>query len=97
MTYKYEWFSTAGDGYSILCDGNECAPEDICNNLNNMVGMVDLAELRKAVANYMCSEGCGCCRGDNHEENKKALAELLNVPPYFDGSGYDFYQFAGKK
>ncbi len=51
--------------------------------------------LREAVANYMWSEGCSCCRDiDAHKIHKKQLAELLDVPPYKDGSGYDFNQFS---
>lgn len=46
--------------------------------------------IRIAVANYVQSEGCDCCQGGNHSEHKKALAELLKVPMYSDGSGYDF-------
>lgn len=49
--------------------------------------------LREAVANYMYSEGCSCCQGDDHGAHKAALAELLSVPQYPDGSGYNFYSF----
>ena len=54
-----------------------------------------LEALRQAVADYMYSEGCSCCEDiDAHKEHSKKLAELLNVPMYSDGSGYDFGQFA---
>ena len=50
-----------------------------------------LKAIRQAVADYMYSEGCSCCRDtDAHEEHEKKLAELLGVAPYEDGSGYDF-------
>lgn len=53
-----------------------------------------IKELREAIANYMYSEGCTCCQAvDSHREHKKKLAELLNVPMYEDGSGYDFFKF----
>jgi len=53
-----------------------------------------LAAVRQAVANYMRSEGCGCCADyDVHKEHKAVLAKLLGVPPYDDDSGYDFSQF----
>lgn len=55
---------------------------------------VNLEAVRQAVAEYMYSEGCSCCRDiDAHSVNKKRLAELLNVPLYSDGSGYDFSLF----
>jgi hypothetical protein len=54
-------------------------------------------KLRAAVANYMKSEGCGCCGDhDSHRKHEAALGELLDVPKYSDGSGYDFSQFQTK-
>lgn len=51
-------------------------------------------ELRRAVADYMYSEGCGCCRNhDVHKKHEATLGKLLNVPQYSDKSGYDFYKF----
>lgn len=49
-----------------------------------------LSEIRQAVAAYMWSECCSCCRSDNHGENGERLAELLGVKKYEDGSGYDW-------
>jgi hypothetical protein len=49
-----------------------------------------LSEIRQAVAAYMWSEGCSCCRADNHDENGERLAVLLGVKKYDDGSGYDW-------
>ena len=49
-----------------------------------------LSEIRQAVAAYMWSEGCGCCRSDNHDKNGERLAVLLGVKKYEDGSGYDW-------
>lgn len=49
-----------------------------------------LSEIRQAVAAYMRSEGCSCCRSDNHDENGERLAVLLGVKKYEDGSGYDW-------
>jgi len=48
------------------------------------------ADVRRAVADYIGSEGCSCCQGSNHDEHKAALAKLLNVKKYSDGSGYYF-------
>lgn len=42
-------------------------------------------ELRRAVADYMYSEGCDCCRGDDHEDHAAVIAKLLGVPMYSDG------------
>ena len=50
-------------------------------------------KIREAVANYMQSEGCGCCTGSEHSKNEIILAELLDVPQYKDTSGYDFSKF----
>ena len=59
------------------------------------------ALLRAAVAQYMSSEGCSCCEGPDHDEHKAVLAKLLHVPPYGDGSGYNFgkyvYREKGKR
>jgi hypothetical protein len=52
--------------------------------------------MRTAVANYMASEGCSCCQGADHDAHKEALAKLLNVPKYKDGSGYDFSRYRKK-
>lgn len=54
-------------------------------------------EIRKAIANYMASEGCSCCEGVDHDEHKGILAKFLNVPRYSDDSGYDFGKFKEKK
>jgi hypothetical protein len=53
-----------------------------------------LEEIRKAVADYMSSEGCSCCQNvEAHQRHAAALAKLLHVPKYEDGSGYDFSRF----
>ena len=56
-----------------------------------------LASIRRAVANYMRSEGCGCCGDpDAHAIAAARLAKLLRVPAYDDKSGFDFARFRGK-
>lgn len=53
-----------------------------------------LAAIRTALADYMYSEGCGCCRDDGaHNEAAKRLGKLLRVPKYKDGSGHDFDRY----
>jgi len=56
-----------------------------------------IKEIRTAVADYMYSEGCSCCRGLEHDANAARLGKLLKVPPYPDGSGHDFSKFRTKK
>ena len=57
-----------------------------------------LAQIREAVADYMNTEGCSCCRNnDGHSETKERLAKLLRVPKYSDGSGYNFNKFASEE
>jgi methionine aminopeptidase len=52
---------------------------------------VTLAEIRRAVADYMASEGCSCCGNyDQHAIDKLALGKLLHAKMYADKSGYDF-------
>lgn len=53
-----------------------------------------IGKLRRAVADYMWSEGCGCCSNEEkHQKHKARLARILDVPKYQDGSGYDFDRF----
>ena len=50
-----------------------------------------LEKLRTAVADYMHSEGCSCCRDNEaHEQHATHLAALLSVEPFDDGSGFQF-------
>lgn len=58
---------------------------------------VDIEKIRQAIADYMWSEGCSCCRGGDHEEHEKIIAELLDVPLYEDSSGYNFSIFRTKE
>lgn len=54
---------------------------------------IDKDVIRQAIADYMRSEGCSCCEGSDHKDHEKVIAQLLDVPMYDDGSGYDFGQF----
>jgi len=54
------------------------------------------ANIRRAIADYMYSEGCACCEGKDHKDHAEKIAKLLDVPKYEDGSGYNFYQFRNK-
>lgn len=53
-----------------------------------------LEQIRNAFADYHAAEGCSCCRdNDAHEEASKRLGALLDVEPYEDGSGHNFYKY----
>lgn len=53
---------------------------------------------RNALADYMGSEGCSCCRSEErHDEAAKRLAALLRVPQYSDASGFNFRKFASPR
>lgn len=55
---------------------------------------VDLIKVRWAIAEYMDSEGCGCCSDtENHNYDKMILAKLLKIPKYKGGSGYNFNKY----
>lgn len=90
--------SKAGDAFRALLLE---VPEEIQKDVKNrMLVFMDQnhkkwrKKMREAVANYMSSEGCGCCSNrEAHKRHAARLAKLLSVPKYDDGSGYDFYIF----
>ena len=54
--------------------------------------------MRQAIADYMFTEGCSCCRDiEGHQQNTATIARLLRVPQYSDGSGYNFRPYRTKK
>lgn len=54
-------------------------------------------EIRRAIADYMRSEGCSCCRdADGHTNAAERLALILKVPRYSDDSGFNFSKFRTK-
>jgi len=83
--------------------GQELNLMDWQDYLQHKVGMTksllarakkQIETIRVAFAEYTRTEGCGCCeRRDEHEVAARRLAELMEVPPYDDGSGYDFGKF----
>jgi hypothetical protein len=81
-----EEFLTAVEAYSSASNGSK---PHVSGSL--------LAVVRQAVADYMYSEGCSCCRGSSHDEDAARLAKLLKVKKYSDGSGYDFYRYRSKQ
>ena len=53
--------------------------------------------MRQAIADYMSTEGCSCCRDiEGHEKNAATIAKLLHVSKYNDGSGYNFRPYRTK-
>jgi len=83
----------------------EAAPQDVfatsgvaVSKEADRINRRAIAKIRRAVADYMSSEGCSCCRAiDMHEKHAAELAKLLGVPKYSDGSGFNFPKFRGKK
>ena len=64
-----------------------------CNVTNK-----DRAKVLNLIAEYMRSEGCGCCGDyDKHREDTENIAKFLHVPAYDDNSGYDFSAFYTKE
>lgn len=58
-----------------------------------MTPQAKIFKIRKLVAQLYCASGCSCCRNDEKwKEAGDELAKLLGIPPYDDGSGYDFYK-----
>lgn len=54
----------------------------------------DEQTLRTAVADYMFSEGCGCCSDrEEHDAHKARLGQLLDVPAEPNGDGDVWYNF----
>lgn len=93
------------DNCSICGKPNLGTPAERCNGHdvnsdNNMTRKEFLrfrAEIRKAVANYIRSEGCECCRSSDHDKHEARVGELLKVRKYADGSGYDFHHYSTER
>lgn len=57
-----------------------------------------MAEIRTAVADYIATEGCGCCQErEGHNQAMKRLGKLLKMKKYADGSGFDYSRYKSKK
>ena len=57
---------------------------------------MNLKELRTAIADYMQSEGCSCCRDiDAHIKHRERLAKLLRLRKRDDW--YDFSPYRSKE
>ena len=68
------------------------------NSIKQCVSGSLLADVRQAVADYMRTEGCSCCRDyEGHKINEARLGKLLKVKKYDDGSGYDFSKYRSKQ
>lgn len=53
--------------------------------------VLDLAEIRQAVADYIATEGCTCCQDvEGHKAAMQRLGKLLRMKKYKDGSGFDY-------
>lgn len=63
--------------------------------LNNKSDFI--SQVRTAFADYVKTEGCGCCEdGEGHNAAMEKIAPLLEIEKYEDGSGYDTYKYGSK-
>lgn len=70
--------------------------DDKAETINRL--LIEKVEIRQALADYIKSEGCGCCGNrEPHEEASARLGKLLDVEPYSDGSGFNFYAYCSTK
>ena len=54
-------------------------------------------QLRRFVADLVTSSGCSCCRDDEGwEQAQTNLGKKLDVAPYEDGSGWNWYKYRTK-
>lgn len=59
--------------------------------------LAEKKEIRRMVADLICSAGCDCCRNTRIWEKAQAeLAKKLGVSRYKDGSGFNFTKFESK-
>ena len=55
-------------------------------------------EVRRALADYIASEGCSCCQDtEAHKKAMNRLGEILSMKKYDDDSGYDYSKYKTKK
>ena len=57
-----------------------------------------LADIRQAVADYIATEGCSCCRDtDGHDKAMERLGKLIKMKKYDDNSGFDYGRYRSKQ
>ena len=57
-----------------------------------------LADIRQAVADYIATEGCSCCRDtDGHDKAMERLGKLIRMKKYDDNSGFDYSRYRSKQ
>ena len=66
---------------------------DACSIIESEAALRTYSDaVRDLVATLWCASGCSCCRDDDAwEKASHELAELLGIPKYNNGSGYDWY------
>ena len=68
------------------------------NDAKPIVSRSFLADIRQAVADYIATEGCSCCRDiDGHKDAMERLGKMIRMKKYSDGSGYDYSLYRSKK
>lgn len=84
------WTNAATKEHVRLAEGERLVPA-----YANQCRSARVDELRTAIADYMYSEGCSCCRNNEaHAINKKRIAELLDVPAQPDGCDDVWFDFS---
>jgi len=79
--------------YCPACWANQEWYENVEDAIKWWNKRADIDKIRTAVADYISSEGCACCRGSDHEKHQDIIGELLGIEKFDDDSGYDFYKY----
>jgi hypothetical protein len=82
------WKAQGDKAYSLKIQGLESEKEHSDEMVDRLATRIQ--DVRKAVADYIYSEGCSCCQHDSHHSDGNKLGELLVVPQYSDESGVDW-------
>jgi hypothetical protein len=91
MTKQQEWrerWRLENDKYLPLTISEE-GTADFFYSLH----LQEIEKIRLEVAKLYCASGCSCCRDDdNWYKSAENLANILDIPKFEDGSGFDFYK-----
>jgi hypothetical protein len=83
---KEKVYTKTINGIEVSCTVSQGNAEDQPN--------LQLIEIRTAVADYIKTEGCDCCRdSEPHKEALDKIAVLLDMDRYSDDSGVDYGKY----